>query len=138
MRQTWRWFGPADLASIDDVLQVGAQGIVSALHHVPTGEVWTSEEIARRQDIIRRRLASGSMFPAAPSTATSGTFVPGAQTRDHLAPSATEKMVPVAGDARLRSSGGGHRARAQLSFDASPQRRRYRILDNSPVIRFAV
>lgn len=55
MRQTWRWFGPADLASIDDVLQVGAEGIVSALHHVPTGAVWSAEEIARRQEIIRRR-----------------------------------------------------------------------------------
>lgn len=55
MRQTWRWFGPADLTSIDDMLQSGVEGVVSALHHVPNGVVWTAEEITRRQDLIRRR-----------------------------------------------------------------------------------
>ena len=49
MRQTWRWFGPKDLVSIDDMLQAGVQGVVTALHHVPTGDVWSPDEIARRQ-----------------------------------------------------------------------------------------
>ncbi|MBM9594276.1 mannonate dehydratase [Roseitranquillus sediminis] len=59
MRQTWRWFGPADGVKIDDMLQAGVEGVVSALHHVPTGTVWSSEEIARRQKLIATR-ADGS------------------------------------------------------------------------------
>jgi mannonate dehydratase len=54
MKQTWRWFGPGDLVSIDDVRQAGAEGVVTALHHVATGQVWTVEEIARRQDQVAR------------------------------------------------------------------------------------
>ena len=52
MKQTWRWFGPKDLVSIDDMLQAGVQGVVSALHHVPTGAVWAPEDIATRQRLI--------------------------------------------------------------------------------------
>lgn len=55
MRQTWRWFGPNDLARIEDVVQAGAEGVVSALHHVPNGVVWTPEEIALRQSQVAQR-----------------------------------------------------------------------------------
>ena len=52
MRQTWRWFGPADTISIELLPQAGVEGVVSALHHIDNGAVWDAAEISQRQQEI--------------------------------------------------------------------------------------
>lgn len=60
MRESWRWFGPNDPVSLDEIRQTGATDIVSALHDIPIGQAWPADAIAQHKQLIEAGNQAGS------------------------------------------------------------------------------
>ena len=81
MEKTWRWFGKKDKITLSMLRQIGVEGIVTALHDIPNGEIWPYEAVVEMRDYIA---AAGLRWSVVESLPVSESIKYGGPDRDRL------------------------------------------------------
>ncbi len=90
MEKTWRWFGPNDKITLEMLRQIGVEGIVTALHHIPNGEVWSYDEVMKMKKFIEDR---GLRWSVVESLPVSESIKYGGPDRDRLIENYKESLA---------------------------------------------